>query len=193
MTVTGVGVPLVLSVVVAVLTWYAVARAVPRSERVPPRVGTWATAVVLFVGPMVALALLVVTADAAGWLRGAGAVDLLTWFFLAMTVALLEAVWLARTRAVPVLTDSEGVDVPETLLSAIRTGSLVGGVLAAAGFLGLAVTELSTQPRAVGEVARALPQGPVVLVGFLVGAPIFCLSYGALVALYLRVTVIKPG
>ncbi len=192
MTATGVGLSLVLAGVVAALTWYAVARAVPGSERIPPRVGTWVSAVLLFVGPMVALALVVAAAVAAGWLRNAGAVDLLTWFFLAMTVGLLDAVWLARTRAVPVLTETEGVEIPETLLSAIRVGSLVGGVLAAAGFFGLAVTELRARPEEVGEIARALPQGPIVLVGFLLGAPIFCLSYGALLALYLRVTVIRP-
>lgn len=192
MTATDVALPLLLAGVVTALTWYGVARALPRSERLPARAATVASAFVLLVGPLVALVLLVVAAAAAGWLTGTGAVDLLTWFFLAMAVGLVDAVWLARTRAVPVLTDSEGVEIPETVLSALRTGSLVGGLLAAAGFVGLAVTELTTRPETVGRIARSVPQGPVVLVGFLVGAPIFCLAFGGLLALYLRVTVIKP-
>lgn len=192
MTATDVAPPLVLAAVVTALTWYAVARALARSERLPARAVTVASALVLLVGPLVALVLLVVAAAAAGWLTGTGAVDLLTWFFLAMAVGLVDAVWLARTRAVPVLTDSEGVEIPGTVLSALRTGSLVGGLLSAAGFVGLAVTELTTRPETVGRIARSVPQGPVVLVGFLVGAPIFCLAFGGLLALYLRVTVIKP-
>jgi len=193
MTTTEVGLALGAAVVLGLLTWFVVGRLLAGTDRLSERAVTGVSAALLFLGPLAVLAALVAATVAGGWLQGSGAVDLLTWFFLAMAVGLLDAVWVARTRAVPVLTDSEGVDVPETVLSAIRTGTLAGGVLSALGFLGLAVTELTTQPGPVGEFSRAVPQGPVVLVGFLIGAPIFCLAYGALVALYLRVTVIKPA
>ena len=192
MTTTEAVAALSVTVAVAALTWYAVARVLPGTDRLPRRWVTRLSAALLFVGPMVALAGVVFALAAVGWLRGVGRVDLITWFFLAMAVALLDAVWIARTRAMPVLAETEGVDISGVVLSAVRAGTTFGGVLSALGFFGLAVTELTTQPGRVGDLARTLPQNPVVLLGFLVGAPIFCLAYGALLALYLRVTVIKP-
>jgi hypothetical protein len=192
MTTTEAVAALAVTVAAAVATWYAVARLLPRVDRLSRGAVTWLSALVLFVGFLVALAGLVFAVVVVGWLRGLGRVDLLTWFFLAMAVALLDAVWIARARAVPVLTETDGVDVSAVVLSAVRTGTAFGGVLSALGFLGLAVTELTTQPGRVGDLARTIPQNPIVLLGFLVGAPIFCLAYGALLALYLRVTVIKP-
>jgi hypothetical protein len=192
MTATEAALGLAVAAAALALTWYGVARALPRADRLPARAVTALSATLLFVGPLVALVAAALGAVAAGWLTGLGAVTVLAWFFCTMAVGLLVAVWFARTRAIPVLTETAGVDVPETVVAALNTGSLVGGVLSALGFVGLAVTELTTRPEEVGQVARALPQNPVILLGFLVGAPLFCLAYGGLVALYLRVTVIKP-
>lgn len=192
MTATEVALALAVAAGALALTWYGVARALPQLDRPPSRYRTGAALALSFVGPLVALVALALAAVAAGWLRSLGAVTVLAWFFCAMAVALLDAVWFARTRAIPVLTETAGVDIPDTVVAALNAGSLLGGVLSALGFLGLVVQELTPRPEQLGELARAVPQNPVILLGFLVGAPLFCLAYGGLIALYLRVTVIKP-
>lgn len=192
MTATEVALAIAVAAGALALTWYVVARVLPGLDRLPDRAVTWAAATLLLVGPLVAVVALALAAVAAGWLDALGSVSVLAWFFCVMAVALLDAVWVARTRAIPVLTETAGVDVAETVVAALRTGSLLGGVLSALGFLGLALEELAARPERLGELARAVPRGPVILLGFVVGAPLFCLAYGGLLALYLRVTVIKP-
>lgn len=103
-------------------------------------------------------------------------------FHSLMTVSLLAVTALAVWRFVPVLVETDGTDVSEGVTYWLRLGTLAGGLLSAAGFAALAV----------GEAVAGAPTGLVALVGFVVGAPLFCLAFGALAALVLRVRYIRP-
>lgn len=103
-------------------------------------------------------------------------------FHALMTVSLLAVTGLAVWRFVPILVETDGTDVSEGVAYWLRLGTLAGGLFAAAGFGALAV----------GEAFPGAPTGVVALLGFLVGGPLFCLAFGALAALVIRVRYIKP-
>jgi hypothetical protein len=194
---------LAVALVALAATWAVVARVVPALEPgeargdgdgggVPSWVGTTLALVALFVGPLVAAVAALYAASEVGAFPEFGIVPTLLWFHVVMVVLLLEATWFGARRAIPVLEGTDGVDVSPRVVAALRTASVAGGLLAAFGFLVLILDVLRTFGGAIPDLARASPRGALLIVAFGVGGPLFTVGYGALIALYLRITVIKP-